>query len=66
MNVSEIREIAKNVGVKPGKLSKVNLVRSIQLAEGNFSCFGTASTGECDQKGCLWRKDCFSSARQLQ
>lgn len=66
MNVTEIREIAKQHGVKPGKLNKATLIRKIQSAEGNFDCFGTAVNGNCDQSDCLWRKDCFSAARQLQ
>jgi len=66
MNVTEIRRIAKDRGVKPGKMNKIALVREIQRAEGNFDCFGTASRGDCDQHGCLWRKDCFNSARSIQ
>lgn len=66
MNVTEIREIARDRGVKPGKLNKVALVRQIQSAEGNFDCFGTAVNGECDQNQCLWRKDCFAAAKNPQ
>lgn len=66
MNVSEIRQIAKEYGVKPGKLSKIALVREIQRTEGNFDCFGTAISGDCDQFACLWRKDCFNAARTIQ
>lgn len=65
MKVEEIREIAREFGVKPGKLNKVDLVRRIQNEEGNFACFGTASEGHCDQQSCLWRDDCFIAARKL-
>jgi hypothetical protein len=40
-------------------MKKENLIRSIQLAEGNFPCFGTATAGLCDQTNCLWRVDCL-------
>ncbi len=59
MLVKEIREIAKKHGVKVGKLNKTDLIRSIQLAEGNFDCFGKAANG-CDQTECVWIEDCLS------
>ena len=64
MQMEEIRSIAKNIGVKTARQSKVDLVRSIQLAEGNFSCFATAVDGICDQLGCIWRSDCFEAAKK--
>ena len=64
MNMQEIRGIAKGLGIKTSKIRKVDLVRSIQEAEGNFSCFATASNGKCDQTTCIWRDDCFSLARK--
>ena len=66
MNVQEIRDIAKQRGVKPGKLAKVQLVKAIQKKEGNFECFATAIDGICDQNGCLWRKDCFAMSKKAQ
>ena len=65
MNMQEIRGLAKEFGIKTSRMSKVNLVRSIQLAEGNFSCFASAVDGECDQAGCAWREDCFAAAKKL-
>lgn len=62
MKIDEIRTLAKNIGIKTGKLNKTQLVRSIQLQEGNFDCFGTATTGNCNQQACLWLKDCFVAA----
>jgi len=64
MNMQDIRSIAKEYGLKTGKMTKVNLVRTIQLTEGNFDCFATASSGECDQTGCLWRDDCLTLAKK--
>lgn len=63
MNYSEVCAIAKSHHVKPGKLSKTELVKAIQASEGNFDCFASATGGECDQMGCAWREDCFAAAR---
>lgn len=65
MNMQEIKTIAKEYGIKTGKLTKMKLVQAIQLEEGNFNCFATACAGECDQEGCTWRKDCFAAAKKL-
>lgn len=66
MNMQEIRVLAKDMGIKSARMSKVSLVQTIQLTEGNFSCFASASNGECDQLQCLWRDDCFMSAKKLK
>lgn len=59
MELSEVRSIAKKKGIKTEKMKKGEIIRSIQRAEGNFDCFGSASSGECTQTECLWRKDCL-------
>ena len=64
MQMQEIRTKAKEFGLKTGKQTKVDLVRQIQVAEGNFSCFATATDGVCDQMDCIWREDCFASAKK--
>ena len=66
MKIQKIREIARGQGLDPGKAEKVELIRAIQLKEGNFDCFATAHEGVCDQGGCLWRTDCFAAARNPQ
>jgi len=66
MNMQEIRVLAKDMGIKSARMSKVSLIQTIQLTEGNFSCFASASNGECDQLQCLWRDDCFMSAKKLK
>lgn len=63
MLMQEIRTIARDRGVKPGKLNKANLIRTIQKEEGNFDCFGTAAMA-CDQDRCLWRSDCLTPVRK--
>lgn len=64
MKMEQIRSIAKSHHIKPARLSKTELIKSIQSEEGNFDCFASASSGECDQAGCSWREDCFASARE--
>jgi hypothetical protein len=59
MNMKEIQQIARTQGIKPGKLPKTTLIRTIQRNEGNFDCFATAHIGECNQPACLWREDCL-------
>lgn len=60
MQLTELRKMAKNVGVKVpvGKVKMLEVVRQIQAAEGNFPCYGTAD-GYCDQLGCCFRSDCL-------
>ena len=61
MKLQEIKVIAKTKGIKVGNLKKPDLIHTIQKAEGNFDCFGSASSGYCDQVDCLWRGDCLVS-----
>ena len=58
MTLAEIKKMAQNVGVKAGSMKKDKLIHAIQLAEGNFDCFGKAQ-GSCDQSNCTFRKDCL-------
>lgn len=63
MKLQEIREIAKESGIKAGKLSKAELIKTIQRAEGNNDCFAAGRVDECNQLNCLWRKDCLEAGR---
>jgi len=65
MNLTRIRTIAIEKGIKPGKLSKSDLIRTIQRAEGLFDCYATAYQGVCDQLSCAWREDCFAEAKKV-
>ena len=58
MKINEIKEIARQHNLKPGRANKVELVRAIQQAEGNLPCFGSNSANACGQFNCLWRGDC--------
>jgi len=62
MTLKEIKDMAKEKGVKAGKMKKDEIIRAIQLAEGNFDCFGTAFSGECSQLDCSWRGECIRLA----
>ncbi len=62
MKIDEIRSIARSQGIQSGGLSKTELIKSIQTAEGNFDCFATARNGDCDQLACNWRKECLPPA----
>jgi len=63
MIVKEIRQIAKNLGIKPGKMNKMDLIRAIQIMEGNQPCFQTRMDF-CDQANCCWLSDCIISSRE--
>lgn len=60
MTLKDVKEKAKQYDIKVGKLKKDEIIRSIQRAEGNFDCFGTAMAGDCNQIGCAWRADCLN------
>lgn len=60
MKMSDIQKRAKNLGLKPGKSKKAELIRMIQQQEGNYSCFESAQDF-CDQSECCWRGDCLTT-----
>ena len=62
MNLSQIRSLAIQMGLRPGDRSKTTLIRAVQRHEGNFDCFATAAGGTCDQLSCRWRPDCLRAA----
>ena len=58
MKMSDVRMKAKEIGVKAGRMKKVDLIHEIQTTEGNFPCFGTAENS-CDRGDCCWKEDCL-------
>lgn len=60
MKVNEIKEIAKKHNIKTSKATKSELVRAIQLAEGNPDCFSTDRIADCQEHSCAWREDCVN------
>ncbi len=61
MDIKEIKRIARDHGIRAGKMKKDELIRAIQREEGNFDCFGSAHSGHCSEGGCLWRDDCLKT-----
>ena len=58
MSIRELQKMARSFGINTGGFNKIDLVRAIQRAEGNFACFGTAN-GSCDQIKCRFREYCI-------
>ena len=58
MTLKELQQLARERGVKPGRLAKAELVRTMQREEGSTPCFETGQAASCGQDGCLWRGDC--------
>jgi len=58
MKMPEIKQKAKMLGMRPGKMKKTELIRAIQLAEGYTPCFGT-SNGQCLHTDCCFMEDCL-------
>ncbi|MFZ2089751.1 MAG: Rho termination factor N-terminal domain-containing protein [Desulfobaccales bacterium] len=57
MKVTDIRNKARDLGLKNySRLNKGDLIRSIQVAEGNSPCY--QQIDDCRVEDCLWREDC--------
>jgi hypothetical protein len=57
VNVKEIRDKARDLGVKNySKLRKADLIKAIQVQEGNTPCYQEAT--DCQQYDCCWMGDC--------
>jgi hypothetical protein len=62
MTVRQLQDMARKLGIKRMVgVSKVDLIRQIQSAEGNWPCFRTAEK-TCDRSDCLWLGDCVGKA----
>ena len=60
MTFQQIVKITKTKGINPQKKKKVDLIREIQNAENNITCYATARVEHCGELGCLWRVDCVA------
>ncbi|MBI5656033.1 MAG: SAP domain-containing protein [Geobacter sp.] len=58
MKIDEIKVLAKEKGVKAGKMKKAELILAIQREEGNEECYNSGKAAICGQEQCLWREDC--------
>ena len=61
INMTEMKERAKSLGIDPENMEETELIRSIQIAEGCTPCFGTSS-GQCDQFGCFFMQSCLNTS----
>lgn len=58
MTFEKIRNIARELGIKVVGVKKADIVRAIQLREGNQPCFATGRAADCGQPNCLWIRIC--------
>jgi len=58
VKIAEVRKKAKEMGLNTYRMKKVEMILAIQVAEGNYPCFGT-ETEYCDRIDCCWRADCL-------
>ncbi|MBN2536304.1 MAG: hypothetical protein JXB88_25705 [Spirochaetales bacterium] len=59
MKLEDIKKRAKDLGIRCTSLSKIDLIRTIQIYEGNYPCFATGNK-TCERKDCCWRDDCLT------
>ena len=52
--------IAETLNSKPNYVDLINLIRSIQRAEGNLDCY-RRGLQQCDQMSCFWRDHCLKA-----
>jgi len=61
MDIAEIRERARSMGITGlDKMTKCEMIRAIQQAEGSRDCYGNLWRYDCLEYGCCWREDCRS------
>ena len=60
MKFNQVQKMAAKYGIKSVGKTKVNLIREIQVAEGNFGCFGTAKD-YCDQLRSCQQENTFQN-----
>lgn len=65
MKLEEINRIALLKGINPCGRPKWEVVRLIQIAEGNKPCYGI-NHFECKHVDCFWRSDCLGKVRIIE
>jgi hypothetical protein len=58
MELNDIKQKASSLGIDPEGLSLRDLIRYIQILEGNQPCFGNKISRYCDE--CCFKKNCFN------
>ncbi len=61
MNQQELLKFARRYFISDDGLSRNNLIRKIQRAEGHVECFARGKT-ECEQMECSWRRECLANS----
>ena len=65
MKLEEINRMALLYGIDPLDKPKWEIIRLIQIVEGNQPCYGTQHF-ECQYLSCMWRKDCLGLVRIIE
>lgn len=55
-------ELARQNYIFDASLSEADLIRTIQLAEGNTDCYASAVSCQCGELDCRWREDCLAES----
>lgn len=58
MTKQQLIDLAKQRHVFDPSLSNIELIRRIQLSEGNLDCYARGARDRCEQYECLWRSGC--------
>lgn len=59
MKKRDLIDLAKKYFIFDAGLSKANLIRKIQVEQGQGDCYATGRIN-CEQMACPWRNDCFA------
>lgn len=43
---------------------QAEIIRQIQINDGQTACYATPASNQCDKKECGWRHDCFDEAHE--
>lgn len=63
VNKAELLKLARQYFIADAGLSTANLIRKIQIAEGNVDCFATGKK-QCEQMTCRWRAECLTDSAE--
>lgn len=58
MRIEDIQTKAYCMGINSHNKNKLELIREIQIKEGNRPCYATGFWWQCPYNNCLWREDC--------
>ena len=65
MKLEEVNRIALLHNINPIGNPKWEIIRLIQISEGNQPCYGTQHF-ECQHVDCFWRSDCLGKVRIIE